>query len=258
MKSERVLPVLGIVSNVLLLIVVLVAVIDKGKDLDTMRYLLERGQRQDREIESLREQLSASNTEEIPTITTYCQRGEVNGPEAVPLEHPVLEISGRVLSPGFWLELQVNNTWGGKNYILSAFGSATSQYTDVYDGYISSIRGNVDLHVLNSEDRYILRGWRYPYTTGSPSFGPEDLLFETDFKMPDCQAASRLEWSGTFLVFEKVDGKWEFIESLELTREEIPVTMPSEGQWCVINSEAVLRYTEEGALELLCEVTGMP
>ena len=251
MKLERFLLFVSLILNVCLLILVR----DTQKD---VRYVLDRSQRLDREVELLEGMLPAYNREEIPTITTYCARGAVNGPAEVPFEHPVLEISGAVSAPGFWLEMQVANNWGGANYILSVFGAASPWYDDVFDGYIRSSRGNQGPHILNPDDTYILRGWRYPYTTEDPVFEPRDLLFEMRISMPDCEATSRLGWNPNFLVYEKVAGHWEFRGSMELTEREVPVTMPTEGQWCVVNIEALTDLGEDRALEFLCEVSGTP
>jgi len=59
----------------------------------------------------------------------------------------------------------------------------------------------------------------------------------------------------TFLLYQKIGGRWEFILNMELTRDDIPYTLPRGAEWCLVNSFALWRYGETNAIELLCEVT---
>jgi len=121
---------------------------------------------------------------EQPYFTVTCVERPANGPADVPLNHAVVEMSGKA-NPDLWIEIVAMSSNGDQSFLVSYSGGEVF-YSDMFDGYISSIR-SPGYVVLSSESSYFVRGWRHSYTEDVPVFAREELVFRTGFDVPSCQ-----------------------------------------------------------------------
>lgn len=132
------------------------------------------------------DELVSELSPEFPTIHAYCIESSVNGHEGVAFNHPVVEITGRVVEPNLWLVIRADEPGESHPYYIS-FSGAPGGYAINLDGYMQSIRGTSGVHILDSETKYSLKAWRSPYTEGVPTLSEENWVFEESFEVPSCK-----------------------------------------------------------------------